>query len=211
VARDRQRAKQRKQRQAPQPSSRTDEGNGHARTGDGVDPDGVAPEHVSPEPDHIHRANVPGAWEHGGEVDRFEAELVAGAGGEPADDPDAAERASVGAVDADPADLGVDERSPDGDFEDRADERADRSSGAAPPPAGGAITASGAGDPARGKGGLRFLNFLRACWAELQRVQWPDRRQVGQATMVVLGFLVIAGAFLGLADYVAERVVDLII
>jgi preprotein translocase SecE subunit len=42
-------------------------------------------------------------------------------------------------------------------------------------------------------------------------VQWPDRRQVGQATAVVLGFLVIAGAFLGLADYVAERVVDLII
>ena len=169
---------------------------------------------VSPDADHIHRANVPGAWEHGGEVDRFEAELVAGAEGEPADDADDAERASVGAVDTDAAadaDLGVDERSPDGDVEDRADERADRAAAAAPPPTGGAITASGAGDPARGKGGFRFLNFLRACWAELQRVQWPDRRQVGQATMVVLGFLVIAGAFLGLADYVAERVVDLII
>ena len=216
MARDRQRAKQRKQRQAPQPSSRTDEGNGHARTGDGVDPDGVAPEHVSPDADHIHRANVPGAWEHGGEVDRFEAELVAGAEGEPADDLDAAEREEVADADADAiagadADLGVDERSPDGDFEDRADERADRAAGAAPPPAGGAITASGSDDPARGKGGFRFINFVRACWAELQRVQWPDRRQVGQATMVVLGFLVIAGAFLGLADYVAERVVDLII
>jgi preprotein translocase SecE subunit len=205
VARDRQRAKQRKQRQAPQPSSRTDEGNGHAQTGDGVDPDGVAPEHVSPEVDHIHRANVPGAWEHGGEVDRFEAELVAGADGEVAD-PDAAERASTAADD-----LGDDVRTPGGDVEDRADERADRSSGAAPPPTGGAVTASGAGDPARGKGGLRFWNFVKACWAELQRVQWPDRRQVGQATMVVLGFLVIAGAFLGLADFVAERVVDLII
>jgi len=205
VARDRQRAKQRKQRQAPQPPSRTpDEGNGHAPTGDGVDPEGVAPEEVSPSPDHIHRANVPGPWEHGGEVDRFEAELVAGADGEVAD-PDAAERASDGEPEPD-GDVGR-----EGDFEDRADERADRSSGAAPPPTGGAVTASGSGDPARGKGGLRFLNFLRACWAELQRVQWPNRRQVGQATMVVLGFLVIAGAFLGLADYVAERVVDLII
>jgi len=42
-------------------------------------------------------------------------------------------------------------------------------------------------------------------------VQWPDRRQVGQATAVVLGFVVIAGAYLGLADAVAQRFVDLIL
>jgi preprotein translocase SecE subunit len=71
--------------------------------------------------------------------------------------------------------------------------------------------AAGPGEAAHGRGGSRFLNFLRACWAELQRVQWPDRRQVGQATMVVLGFVLIAGAFLGFADFVADKVVDLII
>ena len=59
--------------------------------------------------------------------------------------------------------------------------------------------------------GFRLTNFIRACWAELQRVDWPDRRQVGQATAVVLGFVVVAGAFLGLADVVAQRIVDLII
>jgi preprotein translocase subunit SecE len=59
--------------------------------------------------------------------------------------------------------------------------------------------------------GFRLTNFFRACWAELQRVDWPDRRQVGQATAVVLGFVVVAGAFLGLADVVAQRVVDLIL
>jgi preprotein translocase SecE subunit len=53
--------------------------------------------------------------------------------------------------------------------------------------------------------------FLRASWAELQRVQWPDRRQVGQATAVVLGFVAIAGAYLGLADTVAQRIVNFII
>lgn len=58
---------------------------------------------------------------------------------------------------------------------------------------------------------LRVGGFLRACWAELQRVQWPDRRQVGQATAVVLGFVVIAGAFLGLADVVARHIVDFIL
>jgi preprotein translocase subunit SecE len=174
VARDRQRAKARKQRQAPQQSSRTDEGDG-----------------LTPEPDHLHRENVPGPWEHGGEVDRVEAELVAGAGGEPAEDPDAVERDATGDTDTGGA--------------------GDTGAAAPPPPVAGAVTAAGAGEPARGRGGNRFLNFLRACWAELQRVQWPDRRQVGQATMVVLAFVVIAGAFLGAADFVAQELVDLIL
>jgi len=59
--------------------------------------------------------------------------------------------------------------------------------------------------------GFRVTTFIRACWAELQRVDWPDRRQVGQATAVVLGFVVVAGAFLGLADVVAQRIVDFIL
>ena len=59
--------------------------------------------------------------------------------------------------------------------------------------------------------GNKVLNVLRASWAELQRVQWPDRRQVAQATAVVLGFVVIAGAYLGLADVVAQEIVDFII
>jgi len=73
---------------------------------------------------------------------------------------------------------------------------------------------AGAGDvgsPPVKKSGFRFVGFLRACWAELQRVQWPDRKQVGQATAVVLGFVVIAGAFLGLADVIAQRIVNLIL
>ena len=72
---------------------------------------------------------------------------------------------------------------------------------------GGAVDAP---EP-RKRGGIRVVSFLKACWAELQRVQWPDRKQVGQATAVVLGFVVIAGAFLGLADVVAQRIVNLIL
>jgi preprotein translocase SecE subunit len=58
------------------------------------------------------------------------------------------------------------------------------------------------------RGGNRALAFLRASWAELQRVQWPDRRQVSQATAVVLGFVAIAGAYLGLADFIAKEIVE---
>ena len=57
----------------------------------------------------------------------------------------------------------------------------------------------------------RFVGFLRGSWAELQRVQWPDRRQVMQATGVVLGFVIVAGVFLGVADLVASKLVNLII
>ena len=53
--------------------------------------------------------------------------------------------------------------------------------------------------------GNRAIGFLRASWAELQRVQWPDRRQVGQATAVVLGFVVVAGAYLGLGRPRGQR------
>jgi preprotein translocase SecE subunit len=59
--------------------------------------------------------------------------------------------------------------------------------------------------------GNRVVVFLRGCWAELERVQWPDRRQVAQATGVVLGFVVIAGAFLGLADWVSQKIVNAIL
>ena len=59
--------------------------------------------------------------------------------------------------------------------------------------------------------GGRLMTFLRGSWRELQRVQWPDRRQVGQATAVVIGFVIVAGAFLGLADFVAGKIVDFII
>jgi preprotein translocase subunit SecE len=61
------------------------------------------------------------------------------------------------------------------------------------------------------KGGFRLFQFFRASWAELQRVQWPDRRQVAQATAVVLGFVVIAGAYLGFADVIAQQVIDFIL
>ena len=42
-------------------------------------------------------------------------------------------------------------------------------------------------------------------------MQWPDRRQTTQATAVVLGFVVVAGAYLGVADYVAKEIVEFVL
>ena len=59
--------------------------------------------------------------------------------------------------------------------------------------------------------GNRLANFLRACVAELKRVQWPDRHQVTQATGVVVGFVIIAGAYLGLLDAIFSRLINVIL
>ena len=57
----------------------------------------------------------------------------------------------------------------------------------------------------------KVLTFLGHCVDELRRVQWPDRRQTGQATAVTLGFVVIAGGFLGLMDAIWKPIVNAII
>jgi len=67
------------------------------------------------------------------------------------------------------------------------------------------------GESTAGGGGPRVFRFFKASWAELERVRWPDRQQVAQGTAVTLGFVVIAGAYLGLADVLARQIVNLII
>ena len=57
----------------------------------------------------------------------------------------------------------------------------------------------------------RVVNFLQGSWRELQRVQWPDRRQVMQATGVVIGFVIVAGVFLGVADFLASKLMNYIL
>jgi preprotein translocase SecE subunit len=141
-----------------------------------------------------HRDNVPGELDHiSGQVEEFEAAIVAGGEGVASDEPFEAEAdADADAqLDAEPEELY--------DADEVIDEELVAEVEAAP-----------AGAPAK-RSGNSVVNFLRASWAELQRVQWPDRRQVGQATAVVLGFVVIAGAFLGLADAVAQEVVNIIL
>ena len=63
--------------------------------------------------------------------------------------------------------------------------------------------------PRRNRG--RVITFLGHCIDELRRVQWPNRKQVGQATAVVLGFVVIAGGYLGLLDALWKPLIDAIL
>jgi preprotein translocase subunit SecE len=194
VARDRKRAKQRR-----------------ARRGRG---DAAAAPAGSPV-----RVDVPGALDHAsGDVDEFDAALVRGAGGVPVT-PDAspdAETELEAEPDADEPDV-----EPDAGSEDRLQTDALSGGGSS---GGGSSSGGGAGSGGDGggavpdrpsgaplRGGNRAVGFIRASWAELQRVQWPDRPQVFQATAVVLGFVAIAGAYLGLADFVAKEIVEFVL
>ena len=55
------------------------------------------------------------------------------------------------------------------------------------------------------------IGFLGHCIDELKRVQWPDRRQVGQGTAVTLGFTVLAGGYLGLLDAIWKPLIEAIL
>jgi preprotein translocase SecE subunit len=57
----------------------------------------------------------------------------------------------------------------------------------------------------------RVIQFLIAVWAELQRVQWPNRQALITLTGVVLGFVLIAGGYLGLLDAVFSELIKAIL
>jgi preprotein translocase SecE subunit len=44
------------------------------------------------------------------------------------------------------------------------------------------------------------IGFLVSCWAELKRVQWPNRETLVQASAVTIVFVAIAAAYLGALD-----------
>ena len=67
------------------------------------------------------------------------------------------------------------------------------------------------GDEAEHKDRSRLVQFLYAVVAELRRVQWPDRQTLTTLTGVVLGFVVIAGGYLGLLDAIFSRVIQAIL
>jgi preprotein translocase SecE subunit len=171
------------------------------------------------------RADLPGSLDHAGGVDEFDAALVRG--GAPGHGHTAG---TAGSGTAGSEDVGVPveqrldlEQNGKGSREatpaepvSSGDGRGGRRGGGPGSveeafgedvPAEGAVPARRPTQPFR----VRAMAFLGASWAELQRVQWPDRRHVTQATTVVLGFLVVAGVYLGAADWTAQQIVKLIL
>jgi preprotein translocase SecE subunit len=64
-----------------------------------------------------------------------------------------------------------------------------------------------AGDRQRGA----VIGFIVSCWAELKRVQWPDRETLVQASAVTIVFVAVAAAYLGALDALFSWMVDRIL
>jgi preprotein translocase SecE subunit len=61
----------------------------------------------------------------------------------------------------------------------------------------------------RQRGGV--IGFLVSCWAELKKVQWPDRDTLIQATAVTVLFVAVAAAYLGALDAIFNLLIQKIL
>jgi preprotein translocase SecE subunit len=206
MARDRQRSKQ---RQAERRARRLQQQGGDGRQGEArADIPGVTPEPVEPvqdpgppgiDPDHLEAGAPPEelgrsdfTLDHDEAiVDRDEHEAAL-------DDEEAAELSEDQAY----------EQIEDWELDDPEEAVAERGAGES-------------GYAVRGRRGRaaqeahkhrpRVIQFLIAVWAELQRVQWPNRQALVTLTGVVLGFVLIAGGYLGLLDAIFNKLIQAIL
>ncbi len=57
----------------------------------------------------------------------------------------------------------------------------------------------------------RVTGFIASCWAELKRVQWPDRDTLIQASAITLIFIAVAAAYLGVLDAIFSELVQIVL
>jgi preprotein translocase subunit SecE len=210
VARDRKRAKQRRDRRGSSAAGRARESAPAVLPGQPADP-GSAADASAILPTKPAGVDAPAGLERA----NGDADLDAAAAARAGDAPAGSGTLSEGEI--------IAEAELEGDLKEDELQEPGRPSGPGGTGRGGSGTGGGGAGGGDGgvspeqasgaplRGGHRAIGFLRASWAELQRVQWPDRRQVTQATAVVLGFVAIAGLYLGLADYVAKEIVEFIL
>jgi preprotein translocase subunit SecE len=212
MARDRQRSKQ---RQAERRARRLQQQGGDGRQGEArAEIPGVTPEPVEvdrgPDPgppgldaDHLEAGAPPEelgrsdfTLEHDEAVVNREAQEAG------LDDEEAAELAEEEAEEQ------AYERIEDWELEDSDEAIADHGAGES----GYAVKGRrGRADHEAHKDRPRVVQFLIAVWAELQRVQWPNRQALVTLTGVVLGFVLIAGGYLGLLDAIFSKLIQAIL
>ncbi len=66
-------------------------------------------------------------------------------------------------------------------------------------------------EKAAGKRRNPIIAFLASCWAELKKVQWPDRDTLVQASAVTLIFVVVMATYLGGLDAIFNWLIKQII
>ena len=57
----------------------------------------------------------------------------------------------------------------------------------------------------------RINLFFKEVWVEMKRVSWLSQKDVLRYTFIVLGFTIIAAAFLGGLDYLFTEVIKMFV
>ncbi len=55
--------------------------------------------------------------------------------------------------------------------------------------------------------GRTFISFTKDSWREVRKVVWPTRKEAGQMTLVVFGFVLMMAIYLWLADKTIEWII----
>ena len=123
-------------------------------------------------------------------------------------------------VGAPPEDVGFSERTlahgPPGpdtpdeldDDDDFTEDDIEAEDGSGAPTTAGPRGVRGGAESTETAGRGRVIAFLAACWADLKRVQWPDRKQLTQLTGVVLFFVLIVVVYLSRLDAIFSRLIQ---
>ncbi len=53
--------------------------------------------------------------------------------------------------------------------------------------------------------------FFKEVWVEMKRVSWLSQKDVLRYTLIVLGFTIIAAAFLGGLDYIFTTIIKIFV
>jgi preprotein translocase subunit SecE len=56
-------------------------------------------------------------------------------------------------------------------------------------------------------GAAAFTQFLREVKAEVEKITWPDKPQLRNATLVILGFVALVALVIGIMDVVLQWLV----
>jgi preprotein translocase SecE subunit len=57
------------------------------------------------------------------------------------------------------------------------------------------------------RGALEFVQFLQEVYGEVQKITWPDKLQLRNATLVILGFVTFVALLIGAMDLVLQWLV----
>lgn len=57
----------------------------------------------------------------------------------------------------------------------------------------------------------RIARFFRETVGELRRVSWPSRKEATSLTLIVLAVMAVMGLFLGLVDFGATELLNLVL